>query len=301
MKTKRCIIRKLVCLTALLTMLIALPVQAAPNNVISYEAIFDSTYYAEHNPDLQAVFGNDSNALLSHFIQYGMAEGRQGNAEFNVRYYKNSYSDLQAAFGENLAGYYMHYMLCGKTEGRVGNGEIPGNTSGRNHSGRSNSGGSNSSSINSGSSNSGSSNSGGSNSETVNTAPESVGTNGSEYAYEVIDLVNQVRAENGLGSVSATSQLMDAAQVRATETATLFSHTRPDGSLYVTAFNGVSYRATGENIATGQRTPQSVMASWLNSTGHRNNILNPEFKHIGVGCYQTNGGYGIYWTQCFTD
>lgn len=119
----------------------------------------------------------------------------------------------------------------------------------------------------------------------------------------MIELVNEVRAENGLGSVTSTPELMRTAQIRAEETATLFSHTRPDGSICYTAFreNGVSYKAIGENIASGQMSPEGVMQSWMSSTSHRANILSPEFKHIGVGCYQSGNGYGIYWTQCFTD
>ena len=250
-----------------------LPVQAAPDTAFGYEAIFDSTYYAEHNPDLQAAFGNDSNALLNHFIGYGMAEGRQGNAEFDVRYYKEQYPDLQAAFGENLTAYYVHYMNCGKAEGRVGSGEASDIPFGTDDSAA-----------------------GG---QTV--VPEEAGATG--YAYEVLELVNQARAANGLGSLTTTPQLMSTAQLRAVETATLFSHTRPDGTSCFTAFqqNGVTYRMAGENIAAGQRTPQSVMDSWMNSPGHRANILKADFNHIGIGCYQMDGGYGIYWVQCFTN
>ena len=256
----RIITRILPVLAAMLfAVTMALPVQAAPDAAFGYEAVFDSTYYAEHNPDLQAVFGNDSNVLLDHFIRYGMAEGLQGNADFDVQYYKEQYPDLQAVFGEDLTAYYVHYMNCGKEEGRVGS-----NPSGIGQT----------------------------------AVPEETG-----YAYEVVELVNQVRAANGLGSLTTTPQLMSTAQLRAVETTTLFSHNRPDGTACWTAFqqNGVTYGNAGENIAAGQRTPQSVMDSWMNSPGHRANILNPDFRHIGIGCYEMDGGYGIYWVQCFTD
>lgn len=74
------------------------------------------------------------------------------------------------------------------------------------------------------------------------------------------------------------------AQVRAVETKTLFSHTRPDGSSFSTALKeqGVSYRGAGENIAWGQKTSEQVMEGWMNSAGHRANILNEKYTSLGV-------------------
>lgn len=76
-----------------------------------------------------------------------------------------------------------------------------------------------------------------------------------------------------------------------------FSHTSPT---YGSPFDmmkkfGISFRTAGENIAMGQRTPEEVVNAWMNSSGHRQNILNPNFTHIGVG-YVENGNY---WTQMF--
>ena len=62
---------------------------------------------------------------------------------------------------------------------------------------------------------------------------------------------------------------------------------------------GVHYTSAGENIAAGQRTPEEVMNSWMNSSGHRANILNKNFDTIGIGFYE-GGSYGTYWTQLFT-
>lgn len=87
-----------------------------------YSAVFDAAYYADRYPDLKTAFGNDDSALLQHFIQYGMAEGRQGNSQFDVYSYKNLYPDLRAAFGNNLKSYYMHYISSGKSEGRKATG-----------------------------------------------------------------------------------------------------------------------------------------------------------------------------------
>lgn len=89
---------------------------------VDYSAVFDATYYANRYPDLKAAFGNDESVLLQHFIQYGMAEGRQGSSQFDVYSYKNLYPDLRAAFGNNLKSYYMHYISSGKAEGRKATG-----------------------------------------------------------------------------------------------------------------------------------------------------------------------------------
>lgn len=61
---------------------------------------------------------------------------------------------------------------------------------------------------------------------------------------------------------------------------------------------GITYSSAGENIAAGQSSPQNVMDSWMNSPGHRKNILNPDFEYIGVGLAR-GGSYGIYWAQEF--
>lgn len=87
-----------------------------------YSAVFDAAYYADRYPDLKTAFGNDDSALLQHFIQYGMAEGRQGSSQFDVYSYKNLYPDLRAAFGNNLKSYYMNYISSGKSEGRKATG-----------------------------------------------------------------------------------------------------------------------------------------------------------------------------------
>ncbi|MFR4381473.1 MAG: hypothetical protein ACLT3R_03790 [Roseburia sp.] len=84
----------------------------------AYAPVFDASYYAKNNKDLKIAFGNDENALFQHFLNYGMSEGRQASAEFNVKSYRNAYADLRQAFGNDLKSYYLHYMNCGKKEGR---------------------------------------------------------------------------------------------------------------------------------------------------------------------------------------
>lgn len=122
------------------------------------------------------------------------------------------------------------------------------------------------------------------------------------YLKQVVDLVNAERAKEGLAPLTVNTKVQAAAQVRAMESEKLFSHTRPDGSSFATALKeqGVSYRRAGENIAWGQRTPQQVVNAWMNSAGHRANIMNPNFTTIGVGYYQNANGTN-YWCQLFTN
>lgn len=121
------------------------------------------------------------------------------------------------------------------------------------------------------------------------------------FAHQVVKLVNEERAKAGLSALTIDVNVEAAAQVRANEIKQSFSHTRPNGSQFSTALKeqGVSYRGAGENIAWGQKSPEAVMQAWMNSDGHRANILNAQFTKIGVGYYQDANGTN-YWTQLFT-
>lgn len=124
-----------------------------------------------------------------------------------------------------------------------------------------------------------------------------------EHAFikEVVELVNIERAKAGLSLLTIDTKVQAAAMVRAKECEQLFSHTRPDGSSFATALKeqNVSYRSAGENIAWGQKSPEEVMNAWMNSAGHRANIMNPNFTTIGVGYYENTNGTD-YWCQLFT-
>lgn len=119
------------------------------------------------------------------------------------------------------------------------------------------------------------------------------------YARQVAGLVNKERSANGLGYLKYSSQLSQAARLRAQEIVSSFAHTRPDGTQCFTVFDefGIGYYAAGENIAAGQPSPSSVMTAWMNSSGHRANILNSNFNYIGVGVVYEGGMY--YWVQLF--
>lgn len=137
--------------------------------------------------------------------------------------------------------------------------------------------------------------------EKPDTNQPGTGTENAGYVQQVVNLVNQERAKAGLSPVTADASIEAAALVRAKETEKSFSHTRPDGSSFSTALvqQGVRFYGAGENIAWGQKTPEQVMNGWMNSEGHRANILNAKFTKIGVGYYQNASGTN-YWTQLFT-
>lgn len=121
----------------------------------------------------------------------------------------------------------------------------------------------------------------------------------SQYVQQVIDLTNAQRSKNGLPALKADTQLNGVAQKKSLDMQqkNYFSHTSPT---YGSPFDmmrdfGVTYKSAGENIAQGQRTPQAVVTAWMNSEGHRKNILSSKFTHIGVGYEAT----GKHWTQMF--
>lgn len=121
----------------------------------------------------------------------------------------------------------------------------------------------------------------------------------SEYEKQVVDIVNRYRAQYGLSPVTLNTELSKVARLKSEDmkNKNYFSHTSPT---YGSPFDmmkqfGISYRKAGENIAMGQTTPEAVMTAWMNSDGHRANILDPDFTQIGVG-YVADGNY---WTQMF--
>lgn len=114
-------------------------------------------------------------------------------------------------------------------------------------------------------------------------------------ANEVLKIVNNERSANGLASLTMDTELLNAAMDRAMETGIYYSHTRPDGSTCFTICNKIN----GENIAVNYPTSDSVMNGWMNSSGHRANILNSKYKSIGIGCFKVDSGY--YWVQSFSN
>jgi uncharacterized protein YkwD/stress response protein SCP2 len=121
-------------------------------------------------------------------------------------------------------------------------------------------------------------------------------------AAEVVDLTNRERARAGLPPLAGDPLLTRAAQAHSADMVarSFYSHTSPEGSKPWdrAAAAGCTRRSIGENIACGQRSPAEVVEGWMNSPGHRANILKPDFTHIGVG-FAGGGPAGTYWTQLF--
>lgn len=145
--------------------------------------------------------------------------------------------------------------------------------------------------------------------ENSNKLPETTKGNESQltgnfasYQKEVLDLVNVERTSRGLKPLKLDSNLSNVATTKSQDmiNKNYFSHTSPT---YGSPFDmmkkfGISYRTAGENIAMGQRNPKEVVTAWMNSEGHRKNILNANFTDLGVGVAKDAKGT-IYWTQMF--
>ena len=129
-----------------------------------------------------------------------------------------------------------------------------------------------------------------------------------QFDQQVLNLINQYRAQNGLSGLILSQELDQTADKYANRMATgdFFSHTDPNGSTPFTRMRaeGYQYTTAGENIAAGYATPESVVQGWIDSPGHRANILNPNYKHMGIGyAYLANDtgsvNYRHYWVQTF--
>ena len=129
----------------------------------------------------------------------------------------------------------------------------------------------------------------------------SAGIQSSSAASEVVRLTNSARSQNGYAALVEDGALSEAAAVRAREIARSFSHTRPSGASFSSALSesGVSYLRAGENIASGQKSASEVVNAWMNSPGHRANILNSSYSRIGSASVNIDGTH--YWVQLFAD
>lgn len=125
----------------------------------------------------------------------------------------------------------------------------------------------------------------------------------SQFELKVLELVNIERNKNGLSALSLDTALSNVARNHSADMAknNYFSHTNLKGQSPFDRLRGagISYSYAGENIAAGQTTPEAVVNAWMNSEGHRKNILSKNFKKIGVGYYK-GGAKRHYWTQVFT-
>ena len=136
----------------------------------------------------------------------------------------------------------------------------------------------------------------------IETENEDNTQNMGKYDLEVLQFVNQERLKEGLPTLTYNAKLANLADVKAADMRdnNYFSHTSPK---YGSPFDmmkqfGIRYSFAGENIAKGQKTPESVMDAWMNSSGHRANILSDNYEQLGVG-YETDKSGNTYWVQMF--
>jgi uncharacterized YkwD family protein len=134
------------------------------------------------------------------------------------------------------------------------------------------------------------------------TKPTNPADQTSQFEKKVLELVNAERANYGLKPLQWDDKVASVARLKSQDMRdkNYFSHTSPT---YGSPFEmmkkyGVTFRSAGENIAAGQTTPEAVVKGWMNSEGHRKNILSASFTHLGVG-YAAGGSYKHYWTQMF--
>ena len=131
--------------------------------------------------------------------------------------------------------------------------------------------------------------------------PTAAGT-ASAIEKQVLDLVNSERVKYGLSALTWADDLASIARAHSQDMIRrgFFDHTNPDGKSPFDRLKnaGIQYRYAAENIAYGQKSPEAVMNAWMNSSGHRKNILNANLKELGVGAVSSASGT-IYWTQLF--
>ncbi|MBE6875817.1 MAG: hypothetical protein E7496_03695 [Ruminococcus sp.] len=121
-----------------------------------------------------------------------------------------------------------------------------------------------------------------------------------EYCDTVINLVNNERTSRGLSELATFPLLNEVTCLRAEELSQSFAHVRPNGSMCFSAMKevGITYRGAAENIAAGRPEPSSAMEQWMNSDGHRANILDPNKTHIGIGYYYKEDSiFGYHWSM----
>ena len=130
--------------------------------------------------------------------------------------------------------------------------------------------------------------------------PNINGTFHDDMADTVLTMLNKARKDAGLNElVMDKGNMMNAAKIRAKEITAYWEHKRPDGDNWDTVFNeeGVKYNARGENLADGHQSAEAVFTAWMESPGHKANIMEGRFTHISIDCLEYNGHF--YWVQLF--
>ena len=121
-----------------------------------------------------------------------------------------------------------------------------------------------------------------------------------DYANKVLQLVNAERKKKNLQPLTLSQELSAAAKIRAEEQLQYWSHTRPDSSSFKTAISSGIFKLLGENLNRGATSPEQLVDTWMHSPSHRENILYPDFKEMGIAFYfNAQSDYKYFWAQWF--
>lgn len=292
MKNKHFFKHTALLLFAVLLLSALLPVQTEAKTTTKktkpdYSLVFDANYYYDTYADVRAAFGKNPILLFNHFINNGMNEGRQGCKAFNVFDYARNNLDLVAKYGySNLKAYYIQYITEGHEQGR--NCEKPYTIPDDDD-------------------------------DDDNTAGDLDEETLRSYETTAFDIINQLRenyeenkdSSSGSGSSSSddtgipvltrSSSLDSVARERAAELISRYSHTRPNGSNFLTALNnaGIGYQNAYEIISKGQSSPGRATSEWMADSGISTNLMNKQYDYGGVGCAEDEDG-NLYWVMLVT-
>ena len=128
------------------------------------------------------------------------------------------------------------------------------------------------------------------------TIPSAADTELQSMSQRIFELTNAERAKAGVKTLLYSKELENCAHIRSGEIVTCWSHTRPNGQLWYTVTPEIMF---GENLAKGYKTPEDTVNAWMNSPGHRANILDNSFTYVGIGVYKHNGYYYVAQEFCY--
>lgn len=264
-KSKKLLISAALMLCCAFLFIPAGKVQAAPKTP-DYSLIFDYNFYYEKYPDLHASCGKNPFKLFQHFLNNGMREGRQGNEDFNVYNYAANNLDLIVRFGtSDLSQYYIQYITEGYEDGR--NCLHPYEPE----------------------------------DEDEDDEEKLSDSTLSGYVDTMINSMHQMRTSSDLDRFAVSSSLKNAAQTRAKELVSLYSHTRPNGKDYTDVLTqySVGYTKSYEIISSDQSAIGTLLSYWLSDSSISPILTSADYKYIGVGCASDDNGK-LYWDVLIT-
>lgn len=237
------------------------------SDYIDYSLIFDYNYYYDKYPDLHASCGKNPFKLFQHFVNNGMKEGRQGNEDFNVYNYAANNLDLIMLYGtSDLSLYYIEYLTEGHEDGRnCLHPYVPEEDD-----------------------------------DDEEEKELSLSTLRS-YANAMTTAINDARVSSELDRFAVSASLENAANARAQELLSNYSHVRPNGQSYTSILGqyGVSYANSYEIISSDQSSTGKLLSRWMGDANVGSVLTSKDYKYIGIGCASDVDG-NVYWAVLLT-